>query len=796
MSTYNPRKKADSASNDLPTTGPPSHRAIYNAIHLPTTFNLLRYKHFSSKSFSSRPENPTRSGLPSDPASNSSNTSLNSNSSLQFGSSKYARSMDLMEKQLLNRLNFRTFNSDSILVINAVLALTAYYMRSNCLKAFSNFGSNDPQQIQNYQQFRNFLIKISAKYYGIAIHKLRTMLSRKDYNVTIAIIVLSFMNKISIYEDADLNQSVTFSKGVIGIFNDILSNFKQSNARFLRLFNISNESSYTSANDVSWIINFLVFASKSIFFPTYDPTILLEYNQTLIEYRDILHELNRQGIQPSQHVIFNFNHLFSYTQQLLLFIQSHNTNNINQYPILLYKLLRHWLIILPSKVHVLEYLSDPLEKTLMYLFRTLTKILDNLFPSVIFYFLHTFSGGLSLWYEPNYELDPKIVTPQEMSSFPTPIQHHLIRITIYSVRVCTFFQKRSNILLIFFGDQRLKQELSPQIIQANINEVMIKAFKKTKIRLYHYIHLPNVVQFTKTNVIFDNIQQRFGAKMLYYYNQGHYDHFMSKNSDKSYNNVFKKDSIDPIINFHMNNISQSGFETANDNKRFGSMDGSSSFSSSTTASPPDTGRSVPVSLPFTTTMGSSAPINYYTIFEDNFSLILTKKLSQEYEDLFRSGDNSLFVNPDSAPFLDLQLNPQNRLFFGDNDPLRIAEISTDIIFKRRLQNLFTNTEIYNLIVNLHNTRNRRLSAIMSEPASTISISRQPSVTSTNVQLMESIHHEIEVEHRENIKNVRKRSGSKSKKKISPEESPVEKVQEKLSDVDNFYDDLNEKYFAL
>ena len=220
-------------------------RDRYNAIHLPTTFNLLRYKHFSSKSFSSRPENPTRSGLPSDPASNSSNTSLNSNSSLQFGSSKYARSMDLMEKQLLNRLNFRTFNSDSILVINAVLALTAYYMRSNCLKAFSNFGSNDPQQIQNYQQFRNFLIKISAKYYGIAIHKLRTMLSRKDYNVTIAIIVLSFMNKISIYEDADLNQSVTFSKGVIGIFNDILSNFKQSNARFLRLFNISNESSYT-----------------------------------------------------------------------------------------------------------------------------------------------------------------------------------------------------------------------------------------------------------------------------------------------------------------------------------------------------------------------------------------------------------------------------------------------------------------------------------------------------------------------------------------------------------------------
>ncbi|KAK6464416.1 hypothetical protein DFJ63DRAFT_333985 [Scheffersomyces coipomensis] len=461
------------------------------------------------------------------------------------------KSKILLKKNALNRKNEELTTS---LIINTILALITYYLRANCIKNFSIF---QPHQTNDIMQFRNELFNLASKYYGLAINKLRKLLTLKNHhyyyythNITIGLICSSLLNKTSIYQYSNLNHSITFSKGFISIFNDLLSSNDD---------NAEQNMAIDNNNNLTWIVNFLIFASKTIYFPPYNPKLLLEFKQVLDKFKQILTQnmLSSHGVIPLESwtlIIFNFNHLYNYLNQLLqILATTPSTTDIS--PIILYKLLRHWLIILPSKIFIVENLINQFEICLMYLFKTLTHILDNIFPQVNFFFLQNFSGnGIKLWYEPfHYNIDlVNFIHNKSNNHF------ELNEINKYCIRIITFLKKRYNILSIFFGDQQKSNIISPERVRSNLNEVMIHKFwNSNPIQYYNYMHLPNVINLSNQRLI--NLLKKKSNRMLidplaslYYYNPHHLNHFKINSHTRI--KKLKTNTMDPIIRFHMSNL--------------------------------------------------------------------------------------------------------------------------------------------------------------------------------------------------------------------------------------------------
>ncbi|KAK6456412.1 uncharacterized protein RJT20DRAFT_128305 [Scheffersomyces xylosifermentans] len=503
---------------------------------------------------------------------------------------------------------------------------------------------------------------------------------------------------------------------------------------------------------------------------------------------------------------------------------------MDQYPIILYKLLRQWLIILPSKMHILTYLSDPIERTLMHLFRALTKILDHIFPAVMFYFLQSFSGGLSIWFDNTSDYKDHYSDMTEAQQ--NPLFQELRIIEVYCIRVASFFRKRSNILSMMFGDQRLKQELSPQVIQNNINEVMIKSFNRTQIRFYHYLHFPKVVSFTKTNAVLHNLHYRFNGNSLYYNNQSHYQHFLSNNSSKISKSILTSTNVDPIIRFHMHNLSKLDVEGTQEEQNLEVIDSQSdrnlrrplfgadvsaineygssthsthtsnaSFSSSSASGSPQesvTSPSAPQGNP--SSPGGSAnpwtPVTYYTIFDDSFSKVLATRISKDYEELFKSAEDDDIVrslNSINGSLIEIDLKSDTGLMKRDRDPLNIIMEMNTNPFKRRLQNLFTSTQIYNLIENFYNLRNQKLSKYLDHYTVATASSSNFDYESSSTALHQANKPELKQKHH---KSAKKKAASKSGTRDSPELLHDANDNKTTSEVDNFYDDLNVRYFNL
>jgi hypothetical protein len=749
-------------------------RQLYSGMDLSIKFSPLNYDAINQEK-----QSPTVQS----PSPNLSPWPYLSYSTTSESAGRDAPSMEDLERQLFHRIPSKAFlEVDSKLLINSIMALSCYYIQSNCIKCLAN--------VTNVPKIRQNIVKLSAKYYGEALYYLRTLLSTKDYDITTAILASSLLNKIAIFEYPKLDYSITFSKGVFNILNDLFMNITQQDSNTKRFL-----SGNKSLADISWIINLLKYASKSYYFPTYDPQLLNEFLAVLNRLKGILLNLS-----PPKQIIFHFNHLFKFVLRLMSLIKTHGMDALSTDPILLYSLLRRWLVILPSKVHVLEYLVDPLEKTLMNLYSTLTKILDNLFPRVMFYFLQRFSGGLSLWSEPRQAHVLKEINHAHLYTMFDcfgDVKTDLMKINIYAFRVTSFFQKRIDILTVFFGDQRTKKEFPADIIRSLSNEVMIHDFNHTIIQYYHYLHLPGVVKFTKTPLIVDNLKHRFNAKVLFSYNRQQYKQFLSNDSNKLSKEVLQSTSLDPMLKFHISNtinnhIEKDLYYESDKEEKIPKVEEHSNGLISAVAST----ISAPSSRLLLFSNGSSKGslvghqlndigegredesgvppqkvVNYMLLLEGSYSKTITKLLSRDYQKLFL-GRYKL----EPGEEISYNLNNSTGMLMEDMDPMLVVnELTLTSVFQRKIQDVTSDASIGRIVIDFYERRNSLFNQRLSAKNEVLT-RRRRKISSEN-------------------------SRGKKQKTNPTAASPVDESNHSDTPEDdsvnnNFYDDLNDSYFTL
>lgn len=438
-------------------------------------------------------------------------------------------SLDRIEMNLLNTMNLKYENDELIGMFYTTMSLSSFYLRCNAIKSFKNFSYESTKEIH---KLRNGLLAISSRYYGIAISKLRKIILKPNYNVSIAIFVSSYLNKISVYEYKDYHHSIAFSKGTAGIFNDSVSRNDKT---------------------ISWSIKFLIKSSKSLYIPSYAPNAIYEYFEYLNDYRKQLDQC-QAVISDNQFIFqlnFHCNNLVDYTKFIINLFENNSIETIRNNPSLLYKILRRYLLIVPPKVSMINYLKDQFELVLMYLFDALARFLDNILPNLPYLFFQGFKGGLTLWFNPNYQVTNKYILGGNQTN-------ELKNILDYCIRISTFFQRRFNKLSTYFGEQKFasrSNELSPSLIAKQINEVMIYSFKNTRIDYVHYCHLPSAVKFDHNNDFLMEKLSNIEKLRLYDYNLDHYLYLKSEDSHKEAKRNINDLPFqnDPVLSHHMGN---------------------------------------------------------------------------------------------------------------------------------------------------------------------------------------------------------------------------------------------------
>lgn len=569
-------------------------------------------------------------------------------------------SMDNLEKNIFERFCRKPFDAESSTLIHSTLALTTYYFRTNCFKSFGDFNL---QTVPHYKNLRRILIKLSSKHYGIAINNLRrTLLNLNDKNLVIAIISSSFLKKISIYEYQHMKTSIMFSKGLIGLFNDLLKK-------------AVDNSSMIKSIEVAWLMNFLTHASKTKHYEPYNSSMLTEYLEFLDQFKAVLVNLQYSDMK----VIFLFNHLYKYTERLFALLKDRTIQEINNDPKELYKLLRHWLLILPLTVHVREYLRDPILKTLLNLYQCFTRILDNLLPKVVFYFLQSFSGGLSLINDELklHEYRVKLFDELGASYSKSHLQKEsamLTTINLYCYRLHSFFNMRTNIWVVLYDNERVvsdyaiqfmdKLQITSSALQKCLNEVPIKRFMGTVIDYNHYVHLPGTVRLSKND---ENLKYLYSdrGRYLFDYNKHHYEDFLLGDSQKP-------SRVDPMLQFHLLNT-----------------------------------RNV---KSFITNEDEVEPeINYSMLFPRHIAKLVVDNLSVAYQNYFSD------LYQEYVPDLVMKLNPNNGLLYDDRDPFLLDK---DSKVYQLLSQCFTKLDdtkkLNSWLTNYYNERNQELSGCFDE----------------------------------------------------------------------------------
>ncbi|CUM67484.1 uncharacterized protein PRCAT00005181001 [Priceomyces carsonii] len=376
--------------------------------------------------------------------------------------------------QLLKRAN-------SDILFDAVLSLSCHHLSEN---AFSSLGVCKNGKASDIYELNHYLKESAAKHYSATISKLLSSLESPDHDIVTSIAASSVLHKVAIYEETDLKESAVFTNGMISIFVDFLI------------------STNTYSKAVISVANFLVFAYCSFYFPSYKPTVILEYYSVLKDFESAI-----AGIENSS-ILYHFENLSRFAYSLVIAIEQGELDR----PFAIFSLLRKWIAIIPPKLHILDSIKDPLERCLLYLFKTLLNILDNVFPKAIFFFLQNFDGLNSMFCKQN-----------QGKNHSCP-DLRIKEINTYCIRVSSFFERRSNFLAILYTSNKILNISEPSLLAANINEIMIERFKESCIKFYNYLHFPRGCQLVCTNTAAENIQNTFNTD-IFEYNKDHYHHF-------------------------------------------------------------------------------------------------------------------------------------------------------------------------------------------------------------------------------------------------------------------------------
>lgn len=411
------------------------------------------------------------------------------------------------------------------LIINVILSIGAFYLGNNAIDEFS-------VNQDGKSHLKTILAKRGHTYYTTSISLLRSIISKHKFSVELSIIVSLLLHKISIYEFEDINNSIIFSRGLFDILDSL----------------VIKDFQHDKPKDINVVINFLSFASKSLYFPCYTYKVLYEYRSMLYQFASF--------IQYPTGMKVKFNNLNMFINDLITLCQDNisedgymgNSGLINRDPLVVYRLLRRWLSILPPAVSILNDVTDEIEAVLLKFYNLLSLMMNNIFPALNFFFLSSFTGRLVYFRDAVYKHEPKTYHRTELTPFDT-----------YCHRLSTFFSKRLNLLSIYSGKQKFNNlnEVSSKEIVKGFNEVMIESFNNVNIRLLNYLHFAGKVNFASKKKDIKN-HQEFRQRMmemapnLFRYNKHHEENFINGNV---FSNWIYNDEFDPVLNFSINFIS-------------------------------------------------------------------------------------------------------------------------------------------------------------------------------------------------------------------------------------------------
>ncbi|RCK60953.1 hypothetical protein Cantr_07999 [Candida viswanathii] len=371
-----------------------------------------------------------------------------------------------------------------------MIALSCCYLEHNAYKSFSS-----PGIINSNYQIRIKLNQIFLKYNLHCLKELQLIISNINHldNFNIGISGSILLNFINFYDD-NLN-SWTFSNGLLQLIKDspeLLQNHPQPPPA------PSSPSASLSSEYPPFMANLSIY-SKSYYFPNY-------YWKCLLEFREIVEKFNRH---ISHDYIFTNYHLLNQFLTKVLSVVEEPRNSYN--PVVLKKMLQDWLIILPTNVHLLgvyHQFNDE-ELILLLLFKCLGKMLDSIFPRVMFFNLHTF--GTSYNHLPHEQLQ-NITTSTSSLQLQSFVQ--------YCMKVYSFFECRILLLnnLLMNNTSKIPQ------FTASINEIPLVKFNNVTLQPYNYIHFPQSIQLPINNL--DNVNRYLSQHHLtYLYNTHHLQHF-------------------------------------------------------------------------------------------------------------------------------------------------------------------------------------------------------------------------------------------------------------------------------
>lgn len=398
-----------------------------------------------------------------------------------------------------------------MLVFEVLVLLFASYLGNNAVKLFAHMTRSREQTL------RQQLGVIAGRHYSEAITALRMHISTlSQYDVAVALKALALLNKCSIYEFANLFHLIIFGQGMLLIFCDALERLDAVDAL------------------VRNTLGYINMVSRLAYYPSYTPDVLVEFQGYLRRYSQFV---TNKDIS-SDWIVQHFDQIWYYVKDVIDITAHRDIEEIRLDSNLIYKLLRRWMLMLPPKLHIMTSLAHPMERVLMLLYKTLTSILNNVFPTAMFMYLLGFNGGLTLWYDTHHTL------PRETDLTCNILQS----IERYCFRVNSFFKIRHNHLVVAFGAMPLDGGVSATAMRRQLNEVMIRNFTNSLIRLYNFLHLPLRMRPTLS---VDTLKNLNNIGNLYDYNKEHFDNLKAEMA-ATCKGVHMSD---PLLRFHVANTS-------------------------------------------------------------------------------------------------------------------------------------------------------------------------------------------------------------------------------------------------
>lgn len=395
---------------------------------------------------------------------------------------------EVSNKRITNPLQTVLINNFTHpLIFNCLIALSCCYLEQNAYKSFTNSHIIN----NNNHQIRVKFNEIFLRYNLSCLKELQLIISNitqgDNFNIGIAGSIL--LNFISFYDD-NLT-SLTFSNGLLQLIKD------------------SPELPRERLSEYPLFIENLSLFSKSYYFPDY-------YWKCLIEFKEIMEKFQR--FISHDYIFTNYHFLNQFLNKVLQVVSPTNEQaNLSNNPSILKKLLQDWLIILPSNIHLLgkstRFNFNDQEVVLLLLFKCLGKMLDNIFPRVMFFNLHTFGASYN----------SPLIQPQQLQSISSSSSSssRLSLFINYCLKVYDFFDTRMLVLhnLLLNNNSKI-----PQFI-TSVNEIPLIKFNNVSIEPYNYLHFPEAIQLSVDNL--SSISQYFKNNngSMYVYNTHHAQHF-------------------------------------------------------------------------------------------------------------------------------------------------------------------------------------------------------------------------------------------------------------------------------